>query len=98
MTQKGGVDTKETDLWSPVQAYFFVGLEHAFCNNLQYGIYAIRESDLPKRLEFPIDELGLHPVVRHAALTRTLLNKKKTHDGRERPRGAKSVSVRLNEA
>jgi hypothetical protein len=72
----------------PSTSLFFLGLEHAFCDNLQYGIYAIRESDLLKRLEFLIDELGLHPVVRHAALTRTVLNKKKTHDGRERPRGA----------
>jgi hypothetical protein len=92
MTQKGGVDTKETDLWSPVQAYFFVGLEHAFCNNLQYGIYAIRESDLPKRLEFPIDELGLHPVVRHAALTRTVLNKKRPTTGGNVPGGRSQLA------
>jgi hypothetical protein len=90
MTQKGGGRYQRGRFVEPSTSLFLVRLEHAFCNNLQYGIYAIRESDLPKRLEFPIDELGLHPVVRHAALTRTVLNKKKTHDGRERPPGGRS--------
>jgi len=93
MTQKGGGRYQRGRLVEPSTSRFFhvLSMLSAIIYNMGSMPYASLIS--ASALEFPVDELGLHRVVRHAALTRTLLNKRKTHDGRERLRGAKFVIV-----
>ena len=77
MTQKGGGRYQRGRLVEPSTSRFFHVLSMLSAIIYDMGSMPYASLISPSALEIPVDELGLHPVVRHAAFTRTVLNRKK---------------------